>query len=106
MDQSPEGSLGSRSRATDDRDVFREILPSQATEVLVPNVLSLTQHKSGRERQRPRSPVLTQVKTLDVFTVHHDHPLHLLLLALATGQVLGEHLACLISFSPHKKPMI
>lgn len=64
MGQPLEGSLGPRSRAAEEK-VFREILASQGTGVLIPNVLSLTQRDSVRERQRPRPrpPDLTQVKT-------------------------------------------
>lgn len=64
MDQPLEGSLGPRSRAPEEK-VFREILTSQGTGVLIPNILSLTQRDSVRERQRPRPrpPDLTQVKT-------------------------------------------
>lgn len=39
-----------------DSKVFREVLPSQVPAALVPNVPSLTQSNSGKERQRHKFP--------------------------------------------------
>ena len=72
MDQPLEGSLGPRSRAAEEK-VFREILASQGTGVLIPNVLSLTAWQWQRKAETQ-----TSAYWLDPGgnAVHHNHPHH------------------------------